>query len=250
MGFIVLMILILGYWLWGGGGENLVETKGDLHIHTTCSDGAETYEEVIQKALSLGYGFVAITDHGFGGVGWCMKTGFCKPQVCEETIKKCREEKRLLCIPGQEVSGKVHLVALGITTGINDQLPLARQVEEIHRQGGLAIAAHPLTKGVVYTEEQLTESGIDGVECDRGRDEELGKLKTLVKDHGLFCVSNSDTHNLLMMGLTNNVCRGKIESFASLKGALKGGKCDRMVTPEYWLLNLFKYEDWVGKLQG
>lgn len=35
----------------------------DLHIHTTVSDGADTPEEIVQKALAIGLEAIAISDH-------------------------------------------------------------------------------------------------------------------------------------------------------------------------------------------
>lgn len=35
----------------------------DLHLHTTCSDGQDTPEELIEEALSSGYRTISITDH-------------------------------------------------------------------------------------------------------------------------------------------------------------------------------------------
>ena len=37
--------------------------KGDLHMHTTWSDGNNTPEEMIQAAIKMGYEYTAITDH-------------------------------------------------------------------------------------------------------------------------------------------------------------------------------------------
>ncbi|MBI4147681.1 DNA polymerase/3'-5' exonuclease PolX [Candidatus Woesearchaeota archaeon] len=37
--------------------------KGDLHMHTTWSDGSHTTENMIRAALALGYEYIAITDH-------------------------------------------------------------------------------------------------------------------------------------------------------------------------------------------
>ena len=39
------------------------EVKGDLHVHTTWSDGAASLERVVAAAASRGYEYVAITDH-------------------------------------------------------------------------------------------------------------------------------------------------------------------------------------------
>lgn len=46
--------------------DQLVEQKdirGDLHMHTTWSDGANSVEEMIDACRALGYEYMAITDH-------------------------------------------------------------------------------------------------------------------------------------------------------------------------------------------
>jgi DNA polymerase (family 10) len=46
------------------------DLKGDLHCHTTASDGTASIEEMAQAAIEAGYEYLAITDHsasmGFG----------------------------------------------------------------------------------------------------------------------------------------------------------------------------------------
>jgi DNA polymerase (family X) len=48
----------------------LADVKGDLHSHTTLSDGRNTLEEMAEAAQERGYAYLAITDHsashGFG----------------------------------------------------------------------------------------------------------------------------------------------------------------------------------------
>ncbi|MEN2467626.1 DNA polymerase/3'-5' exonuclease PolX [Ornithinibacillus sp. FSL M8-0202] len=41
----------------------LHDIRGDLHMHTTWSDGAQTLEEMVNQARSYGYEYIAITDH-------------------------------------------------------------------------------------------------------------------------------------------------------------------------------------------
>jgi DNA polymerase (family 10) len=40
-----------------------VNIRGDLHMHTTWSDGSDTTEQMVLVAKQLGYEYVAITDH-------------------------------------------------------------------------------------------------------------------------------------------------------------------------------------------
>lgn len=50
----------------GGGIPDLVEVsdiKGDLHMHTTATDGAATIEEMAEAAKKRGLKYIAITDH-------------------------------------------------------------------------------------------------------------------------------------------------------------------------------------------
>lgn len=45
---------------------HLIEHKhirGDLHLHTTWSDGAQSVEEMVNHARAIGYEYIAITDH-------------------------------------------------------------------------------------------------------------------------------------------------------------------------------------------
>jgi DNA polymerase (family 10) len=39
------------------------DIKGDLHVHTNASDGANTIEEMVEAAKSRGYSYIAICDH-------------------------------------------------------------------------------------------------------------------------------------------------------------------------------------------
>jgi DNA polymerase (family X) len=39
------------------------DIRGDLHTHTTASDGVNTIEEMAEAAKALGYQYLAVTDH-------------------------------------------------------------------------------------------------------------------------------------------------------------------------------------------
>jgi DNA polymerase (family 10) len=41
----------------------LADIKGDLHMHTTASDGSNSIDQMAEAAIARGYEFIAITDH-------------------------------------------------------------------------------------------------------------------------------------------------------------------------------------------
>ena len=180
-----------------------ISSYGDLHIHTICSDGKGNYEEMIEQALKSELSFMAITDHRMNSA------------VCREILQKCRAEKRLLCLPGMEVSGRVHLLAIGIQHSIDANMPLTKQVAEIHRQGGLAIAAHPFAPKWLYTDKDF-RSGLDAIECP---------WEITTPPVHLPCVYDSDTHDIYVANMLK--CSGKITSFEALKNAVRSRQCTR-----------------------
>ena len=183
-------------------------------MHTTCSDGRNSYEEMAQKALSLNFRFIAITDHSYGGSA-----------LCDDVLKQCREERRLVCIPSMEVTGKVHLLAIGIQSAIDKRLPVKNQVEEIHRQGGIAIAAHPFRSKLTYTESELFATGLDAIECKNIPEDKTENFYDNIRKQAIPCVSSSDAHHVLMMAMGWVSCDGEIRNFDDLKEALKQHRC-------------------------
>ena len=106
--------------------------KGNLHTHTTNSDGRVTPEESMRQYKDAGYDFLALTDHWFVGAA--------------------QDYRGMLILPGAEYdftfpNQVLHIVALyphekqaaGIARGMDHQDAIAR----INAAGGVAIAAHP-----------------------------------------------------------------------------------------------------------
>ena len=111
--------------------------KGNVHTHTTNSDGHMTPEQIARLYWEAGYDFLSITDHG----------------VLTDTMELSRPD--LLMIPGEEISvgsserGRlIHIVGLNI----DGELPVEdfqrrespqRVIDLIRERGGAAILAHP-----------------------------------------------------------------------------------------------------------
>jgi len=111
-------------------GEALkTPVRGVIHVHTNRSDGTAPVDEVLRAAARAGLQFVIVTDHG------------------DATRAPDLPDYRngVLYIDGVEIStGDGHVLALGLS---KSPYPLAGEgrdvVEDIHRLGGIAIAAHP-----------------------------------------------------------------------------------------------------------
>lgn len=84
----------------------LGDIKGDLHMHTTWSDGKATIKEMAQSAKKLGYSYVAITDHSPSSV---IANGLSVKRLTEkkkELEKADKEIKGIKILMGTEVDIK------------------------------------------------------------------------------------------------------------------------------------------------
>jgi DNA polymerase (family 10) len=74
-----------------------IHIRGDLHMHTTWSDGRDTLEMMAFTSKSLGYEYVAITDHS--------QRAFCSRTLSPDDVARQREAIRQLRenLPGLEV---------------------------------------------------------------------------------------------------------------------------------------------------
>jgi DNA polymerase (family X) len=70
------------------------DIRGDLHMHTTATDGRATLEEMAEAARALGYEYVAITDHS---KAIAMAFGLDEKKVVEfaQTVRKINESGNL-----------------------------------------------------------------------------------------------------------------------------------------------------------
>ena len=130
--------------------------RGVIHLHTNRSDGTGSIDDVVRAAAAAGLKFVIVTDHGDGTRA---------PDLPDY-------RRGVLYIDAVEISTMDgHLVALGLPKA---PYPLAGEgrdvVEDVHRLGGIAIAAHP---GSGKPELRWTDwtAPIDGLEWLNGDSE-------------------------------------------------------------------------------
>ena len=109
--------------------------KGNLHMHTSLSDGRLSPENAIRIYREAGYDFISLTDHWKCGRTELLKKDFLLLSGCEYDS-------------GNDVrQGIYHIVGIGMETEpklrpFHDASP-QEIIEEIHKAGGIAILAHP-----------------------------------------------------------------------------------------------------------
>lgn len=133
--------------------------KGNLHTHTTVSDGKKTPEEVIALYREHGYDFLALTDHWIPSEGKTADNGLLLLPGCEYNVH------------GADIlRGVFHIVAIGeknSATALLDRkdpdLGAQEVIDAVHACGGIAILAHPAWS-LDTCEQILALHGFDGVE--------------------------------------------------------------------------------------
>lgn len=106
--------------------------KGNLHTHTTVSDGRRSPEECIGLYRKAGYDFLALTDHRKFGKGF-KQDDFLVLSGVELHINDFRGKRAY------------HIVGIGIEEEIysDDSFKPQQLIDEINRKKGMAIIAHP-----------------------------------------------------------------------------------------------------------
>jgi predicted metal-dependent phosphoesterase TrpH len=189
---------------------------GDFHIHSDFSDGKLTIPQLVDLYGTRGFGAISITDHicergsmigkaaHITGRTLTPGTFPLYREILLSEAERAWELYRMVLIPGFELTKvsvsnyrSAHLLGLGIrefTTADTDAIAMARA---IRAQGGLAIAAHPvstrkLEKQTYYLWDRRQElaAELDAWEVASGP-----YLFDEVAESGLPMIANSDLHD-------------------------------------------------------
>lgn len=152
------------------------DIKGDLHVHSTYSDGAYSLEEIALKAKDMGYHYVAVTDHS---QSLKIAKGITEARLKEKIAEVKRLNKRLSGIKilvGTEVDIKndgmldypdtllkqLDLVIGAIHTGFKQSREqITKRIVTAMKNPYLHIIAHPT--GRLLGEREPYEVDIDQV---------------------------------------------------------------------------------------
>ena len=126
--------------------------KGNLHMHTTVSDGKKSPEDAISLYAGEGYDFLSITDH------WHVSENGSRDGVL--LFSGCEYD-----FHHSVLDGIFHIVSVGTAAdpAVTRTDTPQQAIDKIHAAGGLAILAHPAWS--LNTPEQiLSLHGIDATE--------------------------------------------------------------------------------------
>lgn len=117
--------------------------KGNLHTHTTNSDGAWSPDRVVDEYVSNGYDFLFVTDHWkVTDVCGLSKKGFLVLNGAEFDIG------------GSELGYHYHIVGLNLKKTIASGIAKNAQelIDLIRSEGGEAVIAHPYWSGLTIND--------------------------------------------------------------------------------------------------
>lgn len=193
----------------------LVETVGNLHMHTTCSDGGGSHADLVEAATDAGLEWIIVTDHNV------------RPDV-PEGWRDLPNGRSVLMLIGQEINDTTrqpqvnHLLCLGIQSDLSRYAsdPQAL-IDAVNDQGGAAFLAHPIEYGTSVVPEELPWvdwhiSGYAGIE--------LWNVMSEVKSHATGMV-----RALLLAFFPQAFIRGPFEETLKLWNHLSSEKGEPVI---------------------
>jgi predicted metal-dependent phosphoesterase TrpH len=186
----------------------------DMHVHTSryseCS--IMTPGQMAAAAIRSGLDAVVITEHN---VMWSH----------EETQALQAQFPALKLFRGVEVTTahEDHLLVYGITddTSFYEGIPAGVLAENVHRDGGIVVLAHPCRYSDKIPEE-IFAAGVDGVEMMSNNIRAYMKdgLRKTQKRLDAPCIVNSDAHAVESLGFFANEFRDEIKTERELAHAI------------------------------
>lgn len=202
-----------------GAGEAGEVMVADLHVHPYPGDGSLTLAQLQREAARRGVDVVAVTGHNnrFGlRLGEWLGT----------------DPEGAILIPGQELTAAgFHMAVVGIERLVDWRLSAREAIEAIHAQGGVAIAAHPVSEVDAFPDDAL--AALDGVEVahpvafqsERRRrelDEFFARARSV--NPGVAPIGSTDFHMTAPLGLCRTYLLVDERTAAGALDAIRRGR--------------------------
>ena len=195
--------------------------RGNLHTHTTNTDGQNKPQSVIDKYARLGHDFLAISDHDIYTAGKQYRTW---------------NNKGMIMMPGNEISASgPHILHVAPDRFVEPLMPRQEVINRIDEGAGLAVIAHPNWMGE-FDGTKITQMqewvGYHGLEIYNGL---INRLQgspyctnkwdlMLSQGRRLWGFANDDSHNDDDIGNGWNVVCARERSVSAIREALKAGR--------------------------
>lgn len=197
----------------------------DLHVHTTYSkDGRSTPQQVVDRAVELGIGCIAVTDHNEF-----------------RAFADLRDNGKVIIIPAEEVSStEGHILAYGIDRQIPRGLGVQETIDAIHAAGGVAFVAHPYRWWSGLGEENALRFPFDGLEALNARSVRKSNRKSLAlaKRVGKPVVAGSDAHSPPRIGSGHLVLPDGLHTWQEVLTAVMAGQGEPVSTNRHKVASL------------
>lgn len=207
--------------------------KVDMHIHTKYSkDGEINPEDLVKKAVELGFDAIAVTDHG------TIKGAIETKEIARKTAKD------LIVFAGQEIKTKQgEVLVYNIRNEIKEEQDILKTCQEAKKNKGFLVVPHPfdlMRRGIGENTKNILEY-VDAVEGFNARtviNRFNERAMEFAKENSKPMVAGSDAHFLDEFGKTymliesgkgerdilNAIEKGRLEMIMQRHGMKSGMK--------------------------
>ncbi|MEZ0289894.1 MAG: PHP-associated domain-containing protein [Sulfolobales archaeon] len=176
----------------------MISLKADLQIHTICSDGKSTGEDVVRQALIRGLRIIAPTDHNtFRGY---------------ELVRRAAESisASMIIVPGNEVKTDLGELIVLCGEAYRDEL-IPRSAYDLidfaHANNCVVYAPHPYDPLRLGVRDYVKSLRIDGVEIFNASAPPWSNRKAyrVARELNVALLANSDAHVPEFIGTAYNI---------------------------------------------
>ncbi|GIV19205.1 MAG: phosphotransferase [Armatimonadota bacterium] len=191
--------------------------KGNLHAHTTLSDGELPPDDMLDAFVRRGYDFVALTDHDV------------------VALPNEQHPPQILFLPGVEHSAQQHILRINVASTLPHDLSYQSVIDLTVQEGGLVILNHPnwgenfdhwrdtqLLHLERYHGIEIYNNVIEYLEGSSYALDRWDRLLSAGKQ--VWGYANEDTHRTLQIGSAWNAVNVRERSKEAVLEALKEGR--------------------------
>jgi len=194
----------------------LFRLKGDLHMHSTFSDGRNSPEEILLAAVEKDLDVISITDHDtFSGALRALKAA-----------KSMQLD--LVVIVGAEVRTTAGDILVYCSDSLPDTVPRDpfELADVAHGHGCIVVPAHPFDARRKGIGKLVYDGQWDAIEVYNAHSDPFSnhRAEQAARELGLPGIANSDAHVASAVGSAYNIIEADDRNADSIIDAIKTGR--------------------------